>query len=182
MRMSRAAVERGWLWSTIAGAAVYAVSALLDFRLKMLSGVSVSDLDGFSSAVQYRLAFHAWAPEAYAVQAGFVLGFAYLLMPLYAASFFFSGVVVAERFTPGRSPLRRWVLWAAMVAPAAALLDAFGKALQFAMLFSGPSDLVGRLCVSLESAKGVAMTVGVALLLGALVVRFERWRRRKTAS
>jgi hypothetical protein len=179
MRISREALERGLVWSTVAGLIVYAILLSLDLRLKALTGVSVSDLESLGSAVEYRLAFHAWAPEAYAARAGFNLGFAYLLMPLYAVSFFLSGVLVAERFTPGRHRLRRWVLLAAMVAPVAALLDAGGKALQFTMLLLGPDDSFARICSSLGSAKNVAVTVGVALLLGALVVRFERRKAKK---
>ena len=77
------------------------------------------------------------------MRAGFDLGLDYLLMPLYAASFFLSGVIVAESFTPGRSPLRRYVLMAAMVAPVGALLDAVENALQIAMLLYGPTDASG---------------------------------------
>ncbi len=178
MRISKAALYQGWIWATVAGATVYAVLALLDTTLKSLTGVSTADLDGLSGALQYRLAFHAWAPEPYAVRAGFLLGFAYLSMPLYALSFFFSGVIVAERFTPGKSPFRRWVLLAAMVAPVGALLDAVLKGLQFSMLLSGADEGLVHLAAGLAGAKTVAFAVGFALLVGALVAQFERRRAK----
>ena len=171
MRISRNTLSRGWLCSTIAGAIVYAALTFLDLALKMETGVATSGLGGLSSAIQYQLAFHAWAGESDAAHAGFDLGFAYLLMPLYGLSFFFSGVLVAERFTPGRHPLRRWVLLAAMVAALGALLDAAEKSLQFAMLLSGPSAFFASLASGLANSRNAAIAVGLALLLGALVGR-----------
>jgi hypothetical protein len=181
MRISKAALNSGWVWATGLGVIAYAALMLLDMQLKSLSGVSTTDLEGLASAAQFRLAFHAWAPEPYAARAGFLLGFAYLVMPLYALSFFFSGVIVAERFTPGRSPFRRWVLMAAMVAPVGALLDAGLKGFELAMLWGGPSDGYARIAASLAQGKTVAVTVGFALLLGALVARFDARKRKKEA-
>jgi len=171
MRISKAALESGWAWSTGAGLVVLAIIAGMDLWLKSLTGVSTTDLQGLSSAAQFRLAFHAWAPEPYAVRAGFDLGFDYLLMPLYAASFFLSGVIVAENFTPGRSPFRRYVLMAAMVAPVGALLDATENALQLTMLLTGPTDNLARIAFDVSNAKTVAVTVGMVLLIGAVVAK-----------
>ncbi len=171
MRISKSALDRGWAWSTGLGLVVFAILAAMDLWLKSLTGVSTADLQGLSSAAQFRLAFHAWAPEPYAVRAGFDLGFDYLLMPLYAASFFCSGVLVAERFTPGGSPLRRWVLTAAMVAPVAALLDAAENALELTMFLTGPTDGWARLASGISSAKSVAITVGAVLLVGAVLAK-----------
>ena len=42
----------------------------------------------------------AWGPDPYAIRAGFNLGLDYLLMPLYAASFYFSGIILAEALAP----------------------------------------------------------------------------------
>jgi hypothetical protein len=179
MRISRAALGSGWIWATGSGVIAYAALTLLDMQLKSLTGVSTADLEGLGSAAQFRLAFHAWAPEPYAARAGFLLGFAYLVMPLYAASFFFSGVIVAERFTPGKNPLRRWVLLAAMVAPVGALLDAGLKAVELAMLVGGAGDGFARIAASLAQGKTVAVTVGFVLLLGALVARFEARRKKE---
>lgn len=179
MRISKAALNRGWVWATGLGVFAYAVLTLLDSELKSRSGVSTADLEGLSGAAQFALAFHAWAPEPDAARAGFLLGFAYLTMPLYAASFFFSGVIVAERFTPGKNPLRRWVLLAAMVAPVGALLDAGLRALEFAMLTGGVQDGLARIAATLAQAKTVAMTVGFILLVGALLARFEARKKKE---
>jgi hypothetical protein len=169
LRISKTTLERGWVWSTGLGLAVGAILAGLELRLKSLTGVSTTDLQSLSNAAEFRLAFHAWAPEPYAVRAGFDLGFDYLLMPLYAASFFFSGVLVAERFTPGGSPFRRWVLMATMVAPVAALLDAAENALELTMFLAGPTDSWASLAHSISRAKTVAITVGMVLLIGAVL-------------
>src|SRR6202000_3511971 len=133
MRISKAALHSGWAWSTGLGLIVFAVLAGMDLWLNSLTGVSTTDLQGLSSAAQFRLAFHAWAPEPYAVRAGFDLGLDYLLMPLYAVSFFLSGVIVAESFTPGRRRFLRSVLVAAVAAAGGALLDAAENGLQLDM-------------------------------------------------
>ena len=171
MRISKATLNNGWAWSTGLGLLVFAGVGGMDMWLKALTGVSTTDLQGFSSAAQYRLAFHAWAPEPYAVRAGFALGLDYLLMPLYAISFFLSGVIVAESFTPGKSRFRRYVLMAAMVAPVGALLDAAENALQLSMLLSGVQDDMVRIAAGVSSAKTVAVTIGMALLVGAVVAK-----------
>jgi len=171
MRISKSTLQHGWAWSTGLGLIVFAVLAGMDLWLKSLTGVSTTDLQSLSSAAQYRLAFHAWAPQAYAVRAGFNLGFDYLLMPLYAVSFFLSGVIVAENFTPGASPFRRYVLMAAMVAPVGALLDAGENALQLTMFLTGPSDGFARIAFDISSAKSVAVTVGVVLLMTAVLAK-----------
>ena len=171
MRISKSALERGWAWSTGVGLIVFLAVAGMDLWLKSQTGVSTTDLQGFSSAVQYRLAFHAWAPEPYAVRAGFNLGLDYLLMPFYAASFFFSGVIAAESFTPGKSPWRRYVLMAAMVAPVAALLDAVENGLELNMLLGGATDDMARIAFTVSNAKTVALTIGMVLLIAAVVAK-----------
>jgi hypothetical protein len=162
---------RGWTLSTLLGLLAFIVMAVMDSRLKTLTGLSTADLQGLSNALQYQLAFHAWAPEAYAARAGFNLGFDYLLMPLYAMCFFLSGVIVAESFTPGRHRLRRYVLLAAMVAPVGALLDMAENGLELTMLLTGPTDEMARIAYSVSNAKTVAITVGLMLLIGALLAR-----------
>jgi hypothetical protein len=178
MRITKAALERGWAWSTGLGLLAFVTLAGLDLWLKSLTGVSTTDLQGLSSAAQYRLAFHAWAPEPYAARAGFNLGFDYLLMPLYAASFFLSGVIAAESFTPGKSPFRRYMLMAAMVAPVAALLDAVENALELRMFLGGATDEMARIAFAVSNAKTVALTVGVALLIAAVVAKIGMRKAR----
>ena len=178
MRISRTALDRGWIWATGLGVAAYAILTLLDIRLKSLTGVSTANLEGLASAAQFRLAFHAWAPEPYAARAGFALGFAYLVMPLYGLSFFFSGVIVAERFTPGKNPFRRWVLLAAMVAAMGALLDAALKAAELAMLMDGDDDFLAGIVARLANGKLVAVMVGFVLLIGAVTARFQARKKQ----
>lgn len=178
MRISKSTLDRGWLWSSVLGLIVFAVLGGMDLWLKSLTGVSTTDLQGLATAAQFRLAFHAWAPEPYAVRAGFDLGLDYLLMPLYAASFFLSSVVVAESFTPGKSRFRRYVLMAGMVAPIGALLDAIENALQLDMLLNGPTDDLARIAYNVSSAKTVAVTVGVVLLITAVVAKIGMRKAR----
>lgn len=178
MRISKSTLDRGWLWSTMLGLIVFAVLGGMDLWLKSLTGVSTTDLQGLATAAQFRLAFHAWAPEPYAVRAGFDLGLDYLLMPLYAVSFFLSSVVVAESFTPGKSRFRRYVLMAGMVAPVGALLDAIENALQLNMLLNGATDDLARIAYNVSSAKTVAVTIGVALLITAVVAKIGMRKAR----
>ena len=178
MRISRTALDRGWIWATAAGVVAYAILTMLDMQLKSLTGVSTANLEGLASAAQFRLAFHAWAPEAYAARAGFVLGFAYLAMPLYALSFFFSGVIVAERFTPGKNRFRRWVLVTAMIAAVGGLLDAGLRGLELTMLMGGADDFLAGIAARLSNAKTVALLVGLVLLLGAVAARFQARKKQ----
>ena len=87
----------------------------LDLRLKALAGVGTADIQAFSTAIQFQAAFRAWAPEPYAVRAGFNLGFDFLLMPLYATSFYYSGIITAEAFAPRPGRLRRLILMASLM-------------------------------------------------------------------
>ena len=178
MRISKSTLDRGWLWSSVLGLIVFAALGGMDLWLKSLTGVSTTDLQGLATAAQFRLAFHAWAPEPYAVRAGFDLGLDYLLMPLYAVSFFLSSVVVAESFIPGKSRFRRYVLMAGMVAPVGALLDAIENALQLDMLLNGATDDLARIAYNVSSAKTVAVTVGVALLITAVVAKIGMRKTR----
>ena len=178
MRISRTALDRGWIWATGLGVIGYAILTVLDVQLKSLTGVSTANLGGLASAAQFRLAFHAWAPQAYAARAGFVLGFAYLVMPLYALSFFFSGVIVAERFTPGKNRFRRWVMLAAMIAAVGGLLDAGLRATELAMLMGGPDDFFAGIAARLSNAKMVALLVGFVLLLGAVAARIQARKKQ----
>ena len=86
MRITKQTLVRRWAVTTVLAAIVFAVLAWSDLRLKALSGFGTADLQGFSTAAEYRRAFMAW-PSLYAVRAGFNWGLDYLLMPLYAAAF-----------------------------------------------------------------------------------------------
>ena len=70
MRITKQVLTYRWLVSTLLAALVFAVLTWSELRLKSLSGFGTSDLQGFSTADQYRQAFMAW-PGRYAVRAGF---------------------------------------------------------------------------------------------------------------
>ena len=137
-----------------------------------------ADLQGFATADQYRQAFMVW-PSRYAVRAGFNWGLDYLLMPLYAAAFFYSGILAREVFAPRPGRLRRILTLLSAVPIAGAILDAVENALHLTLMFSGLSDQLARIALAVSNAKWVAIYVGVALWLGAVLARQqERLQRR----
>ena len=105
----------------------------------------------------------------YAVRAGFNGGIDYLLMPLYATAFFYSGIVAREAFAPRPGRARRFLTLLAAVPIAGAILDAVENALQFSMMLWGPTDAVAGLASTVTHAKWAALIVGVVLLLGAVL-------------
>ncbi|HWY62091.1 MAG TPA: hypothetical protein VNW15_09350 [Rhizomicrobium sp.] len=179
MRIAKATLWSRWAWSSGLAAGVFAILALLDYRLKALTGVGTADLAFFSSAIQFQAAFHAWGPERYAVRAGFDLGFDYLLMPLYATAFFYSGVLTAEGFAPRPGSLRRMLMALVWVPVIGALADAAENALQLTMLLTGATDALAQLAASASRIKNVALLVGLALFLGAVMARFNERRAAK---
>ena len=178
MRITKQVLTRRWLVSTLLAALVFAVLAWSDLRLKSLSGFSTSDLQGFSTADQYRQAFMAW-PGRYAVRAGFNWGLDYLFMPLYAAAFFYSGILAREAFAPKPGRVRRILTLLAAVPVAGALLDAAENALQLSLMFSGLSDQLARIALTVSNATWVAIYVGVGLWLGALWARQQERQQRR---
>lgn len=177
MRISKASLLSRWAWSTGLAVCVFAVLWVLDLRLKALAGVGTADIQAFSAAAQFRAAFWAWAPQPYAVRAGFNLGFDFLLMPLYAMSFFYSGIIAAEAFAPKPGRLRRIILLAAMMPLAGALCDAAENIIQIVMLLTGADDAMARLAFGISTAKTIALTVGGVLLAAALAARFAARRK-----
>jgi hypothetical protein len=176
MRIAKATLTRSWAWTSGLALGVFAVLAFLDYRLKALTGVDTADMAGFASAIQFQAAFHAWGPEPYAARAGFNLGFDYLLMPLYAASFFYSGVIAAEGFAPRPGRLRRLLMAAIWVPVIGAIADAAENALNITMLLSGATDTLATLAASASRIKNVALLVGLALFVGAAMAWFKaRW-------
>ena len=110
----------------------------------------------------------AW-PSMYAVRAGFDWGLDYLLMPLYAAAFFYSGILAREAFAPRPGRVRRILTTLAAVPLAGALLDAGENALQFSMMLWGATDTLAGLAAMLTHAKWAALVVGGVLLVGAVM-------------
>ena len=178
MRITKQALVRSWALCTIVAAIVFAVLAWSEFRLKQLSGVSTSDLQGFNTAVEYRWAFLHW-PSRYAVRAGFNWGLDYLLMPLYAAAFFYSGILTRETFAPRPGRLRRLLTLLAAVPIAGAVLDAVENALQMDQMLSGATDEMARLAFAVSNAKWMAVYVGLILLAGAVMARIAEWRQKQ---
>src|SRR5215831_13624133 len=144
MRITKQALVRRWALCAVAAAIVFAVLAWSDYRLKTLSGAGTLDLQGFNTAVQYHWAFAHW-PSRYAARAGFVWGLDYLLMPLYAAAFFYSGILTREAFAPRAGRLRRILTLLAAVPIAGAVLDGIENALQFGMMLTRPTDELARI-------------------------------------
>lgn len=178
MRITKQALVRRWALSTIAAAIVFAALAWSDWRLKALSGVATSDLQGFNTAVQYRWAFLHW-PSRYAVRAGFDWGLDYLLMPLYAASFFYSGILMRESFAPRPGRLRRILTLLSAVPIAGAVLNAIENALELNQMLSGASDDIARAAFTVSNAKWMAVYVGLILLAGAVMARVADRRQRR---
>jgi len=178
MRITRQQLSRYWLLASILAAMVFAVLAWSDFRLKSQSGFGTVDLQGFSTARDYRQAFLVW-PSRYAVRAGFIWGLDYLLMPLYAAAFFFSGILAREAFAPRPGRARRLLTLLSAVPIAGAALDAVENALEYGMMLSTPTDDLARIAFAVSNAKWVALYVGLGLWLGAVLARQQERQQRR---
>ena len=178
MRITKQILVRRWALTTILAAAVFAVLAVSDLRLEALSGFGTADLQRFSTAQQYNAAFMVW-PSLYAVRAGFNWGLDYLLMPLYAMSFFYSGIIAREGFAPGGARLGRILTTLAAVPIAGTVLDAAENALQVFMMLNGATDGLARIAFTISTAKMMAIMVGPVLLLGAVLAQVaERQKKR----
>lgn len=178
MRITKQTLTRRWAITTVLGMVVFAVLALSDLRLKALSGYGTADLQGFSTALQYQAAFMVW-PSLYAVRAGFNWGLDYLLMPLYAAAFFYSGILAREAFAPRPGRLRRILTLLSAVPIAGAVLDAIENALELSLMLNGPTDSLARIAFTISNAKWMAIYVGLALLLGAVMGRAQERHRAR---
>jgi hypothetical protein len=178
MRIAKQILVRRWAVTTVLAGCVFAVLAWSDLRLKALSGFGTADLQGFSTATEYRQAFLVW-PSLYAVRAGFNWGLDYLLMPLYAAAFFYSGIIAREAFAPRPGRARRTLTLLAAVPIAGAVLDAAENGLELAMMLSGASDRLARIAFIVSNAKGMALMVGLALLLGAVLAQVQDRQKRR---
>ena len=178
MRITKQSLTLRWTLTSLLAAIVFAVLAWSDLRLKSLSGFGTSDLQGFSTAAQYRQAFLVW-PSLYAVRAGFNWGLDYLLMPLYAAAFFYSGILTREAFAPRPGRLRRILTLLAAVPIAGAVLDGIENALEFGMMLTRPTDEMARIAFTISNAKWVALYVGLALWLGAILARQQERQQQR---
>jgi len=114
-----------------------------------------------------------------AMRAGFIWGLDYLLMPLYAAAFFYSGILTREAFAPRPGRLRRILTLLAAVPIAGAVLDGVENALEFGMMLSRPSDELARIAFTISNAKWAALYVGLGLWLGAILARQQERQQRR---
>lgn len=171
MRITKQTLVRRWAITTVLAILLFAVLAVLDLRLETLSGFGTTDLQSFYSATQYNAAFMVW-PSRYAARAGFNWGLDYLLIPLYAMSFFYSGIIAREALPP-TSRWRRLITTLAAVPIAGGLLDVIENTLQFSMMVSGASDTLARTAYTLSHAKTMALMIGILLLLGAVLARVQ---------
>jgi hypothetical protein len=181
MRITKQILARRWAISSVLAALVFAVLTWSDLHLKSQSGFGTADLQGFATADQYRQAFMVW-PSRYAVRAGFNWGLDYLLMPLYAAAFFYAGILAREGFSPRPGLPRRLLTMLAAVPIAGALLDGVENALQLSMMLSNPTDRIAAIALSVSNAKWVAIYVGVGLWLGAVLARQQERLQRRLSS
>ncbi len=179
MRITKAALNRRWALSTALAVAVFAVLAMLDVGLRAKSGLSTTDLQGYGLGAQYRLAAMAWAPPALSLRAGFALGFDFLFMPLYAASFFYSGILAREAFTPPGSRARRLLTLFSAIPIAGAMLDAFENILEMTLLLGPPSDAMARIAFTVSNAKMMAVYAGLVLLAGAILAQVQERQKQK---
>ena len=171
MRITKQTLFNRWAITTVLAIALFAILAALDLRLAARSGVGTADLQSFYSAAQYKAAFLVW-PSHYAARAGFNWGLDYLLIPLYAMSFFYSGIIAREALPPA-SRWRRLITLLSAVPIAGAVLDAIENALQFFMMLSGPTDALARTAYTLSHAKTMALMIGILLLFGAVLARVQ---------
>ena len=181
MRITKQLLVRRWAISTLLTLLVFAVLAALDLRLEALAGFGTADLQRFSTPQQYNAAFMVW-PSIYAVRAGFNWGLDYLLMPLYAVCFFYSAIIAREAFAPANSRFHRIVTMLAAVPVAGAMLDAFENALQLFMMLSGATDGLARIALTVSNAKWMALTLGLVMLLGAVLAQVQERQKKRLKS
>ena len=181
MRITKQLLVRRWAVSTLLAILVFAVLAASDLRLEALSGFGTAELQRFSTAQQYNAAFMVW-PSVYAVRAGFNWGLDYLLMPLYAASFFYSAIIAREAFAPAGSRFHRIITMLAAVPVAGAMLDMFENALQLFMMLSGATDGLARIALTVSSAKLIALMLGVVMLAGAVLAQVQERQKKRLKS
>ena len=177
MRIARNTLYRRWLWTSALAALLFCILRLLDARLKSQTGFDTADLRGLDAALPLRAVFFLWSSAPNAVLAGFLLGLDYLFIPLYAAAFFYSGVIAAESFAPRPGRLRRILGLAAMVPLVGGLCEGFEKALQLWMFQSGTTDLLARLAAMAGKASLFALVVGLVLFAAAVAGRFAALKK-----
>lgn len=170
-------LNRRWAITTVLAIAAFAVLAILDSRLKTITGFGTVDLQKVNTAAAVDNIRAHWFYSANALAAGFSLGFDYLFMPLWGFAFFYSGLIVRERFTPKPGFPRRAMQFVAAIPLAGALADVLENSLETKMLVTGATDALANMAFTATQAKWACFFVGIVLLLGAITARLLR---RKT--
>ncbi len=107
MQFSRKALNARWAWTSGMAIVLLLVLNLLDGALKAKTGFGTVSLQGIGSGWSIRLIVDHWTSPPDAVLAGFLLGFDFLLIPLYGAALFFGSLAAIDRFAPKSGRLQR---------------------------------------------------------------------------
>jgi len=174
-------LHRRWAITTVLAIIAFAILAYFEARLTAASGQNIRALQFVNTADGFSTIFGAWIARPNAAMAGFSLGFDYLFMPLYAFAFYYSGLIVRERFTPKPGTPRRLMQLVAAIPLAGALADAVENGLEAHMLFSGPTDHLANIAYTATNAKMICFYIGLVLLLGAIVARMLRRKTEEDA-
>ena len=169
MQLSRKALNARWAWTSLAALVALAVLVWLDAILRAKTGYGAGDLQGVRGAWGVRVIMDHWAAPPDSALAGFVLGFDYLFMPLYAAALYFGAIAARERFAPRPGRAHRILEFLAVAPVAGALCDACENGLQIFMLTHGPNPALTLLAVEATTVKFVGVFVGLVLSLAAAV-------------
>ncbi len=175
-------MHRLWAWTGLSAALLFLILVLLDRVLAAQTSLGTADLQQLSTAAQYQIAHTIWIRADVAMRVGFILGLDYLLMPLYAAALFCSGLAVQEFYMPRAALARRVLAVATLVPVFGALLDAVENALELYLLVPGhATDTLANLAFRISYAKMTCLYVGLALLIAALFGLRMRRARKKLA-
>jgi hypothetical protein len=180
MRLS--SLIRLWLWTTALAVIAFLILIAQDQQLKIATGFGTADLQVAQTALDFKRVFAAWIARPHAAAAGFLLGFDYLFMPLYAMSFYFSAILAREAFAPKKGLFRRTIDYLGFVPLVGALADAVENALEYAMLTNGATDSLARAAVVATSVKWTCAYVGLALLVAGIAGAIKLRRPKKEAA
>jgi hypothetical protein len=169
-----------WGWTTLLTFVAMAVLGYVGERIKAASGFGIFDLEFATTAEHVSKIVAAWQSTGVADEAGFMLGFDYLFMPLYGLALFYGVLAAREAFARSHGVLRRILTGAAIAPLVGAGLDAVENLLEARMLFVGLEPDLTRLAYTVTVIKFFLIIVGfIAALAGVwgLVTR-----RLKTGS
>ncbi len=177
MRLST--LIRLWIWTALLALVAFAILAVTDAKLKAATGFGTVDLQSARTAADVSHIFTAWIARPHAATAGFLLGFDYLFMPLYAIAFYFSAMLAREAFFPKRGVWRRAIDYLGYLPLLGAIADAVENALEFSMLAGGATDSLAGDAFIATSIKTTCFFVGLALFVAGFA-GVMKLRRPKT--